>query len=344
VTDPAGASNPNKAPEPRYQPSGNRVEYNEAKHKRKIKDLDCDELEELLKDYLYKKGHGGGSNRGLMDRRQGMLEDAAGIGYKTGAPHQPHVDQYYAQQQRAQDVIDKMDEDGCNPPPNMREDAKKEAPTYEEFQEWQAANNSSRTWGEWAYDNRWEIAGGAAVAGAAAATWYFGGAGGAAVASMLGIGGGAAMATQCLAPETRVSTPSGEVPIASLRVGDAVVSSSGAVVRVVAIGRRVVSSQDELLALSLSSGRRLHITPDHPLADGRRAGDLSPGDTVGGLSVVEMTPVRCGHGELYDILPGGDASYLAEGAPVTSSAARPARRAIATRRLHAMGRALACHP
>jgi hypothetical protein len=332
VTTKAGPDNPTKVPEPRKKADGELNEYNSKKHKEKLKDLNCTELQSLLKNYLYQKGKGNGANRGLMDRRAGLLKPDLGYG------HAEHLDQYYAQQQRAQDVIDKMDKDNCPPPePSERRDAAKDPPTYKE---WADANKSSfQSMREWAYDNRWAIAGGAVVVGAGALTWWAGGAGGLAAAGALGLGGAAA--AYCVAPETRILTPRGEIAIAELQVGDSVFTlHEGAMlaVPIASQSRRPRRSGEMLVRLSFDDGRALTLTREHPLHDGRRADALVTGTLLGGRRVVRVAFIDDG-AWLYDIVPASaSAAYIAEGVALRSSAGRPSTRA------RDWGVAIACHP
>src|SRR5512140_2186077 len=79
-------------------------------------------------------------------------------------------------------------------------------------------------------------------------------------AALLARGGGG-----CLAAGTLIATPRGEVPIESLRVGDAVWS--------VVDGRRVAARVAEVFAvepqefieLTMADGRVLRATPEHPV-------------------------------------------------------------------------------
>ncbi len=338
---PAGAQNPNQVPQPRFQPNGNRMEYNAQAHREQIKDLDCTELQNLLRHYLYNRGHGNG-NRGLMDRRMGMLQDSKGLGYGSGAPHQAHVDQYYAQQARAQDVIDKMDKDNCPPPsPQERKDAAKEPPSYQEYKDYQDANKSAFTRAtEWAYDNRYAIGAGALVIGAGALTIWGGGWGAAAAGGLLA--GGAA--AYCVPGHTRILTPRGERPIASLALGDLLLVPDGdalVAVPILRIGRRPADAGVALVSLWLSDGRRLCLTPGHRVADGRRAGDLRPGDALGAARLTRVDAVSCRERWLYDVLPAhASGVYLAEGVALESALERPLRRAMA----RDAGVGFACHP
>jgi hypothetical protein len=326
----AGPNNPTKVPEPRLKPDGDRVEYNAKKHKEKLKDLNCTELQSLLKNYLYQKGHNNNANRGLMDRRAGLLKPDLGYG------HQAHLDQYYAQQQRAQDVIDKMDKDGCPPPdPVERRDAAKDPPTY---QEWADANKSPfQSLKDWASNNPGLVLGAAAI-GAGVATWYFGGVGALAV---LGGGGTAVLATQCVAPETRILTPRGEIAIAELQMGDSVFTlHEGAMVAVsiASCSRRPRRPGELLVRLSFGDGRALTLTRDHPLHDGRRVDALATGTVLGGRRVVRVDWIDDG-AWLYDIVPASaSAAYIAEGVALRSSVGRSATRA------RDWGMAIACHP
>ncbi len=94
----------------------------------------------------------------------------------------------------------------------------------------------------------------------------------------------------CLARGTPIATPSGPVAVEDLRAGMAVWTADATGARVagtvVAIGSMTAPADHEVVHLVLSDGRELRASPTHPLADGRRFGDLAAGDTVDGASVV----------------------------------------------------------
>lgn len=122
----------------------------------------------------------------------------------------------------------------------------------------------------------------------------------------------------CLALGTRIATPSGEVAVQDLRVGDVVwtVDLSGGRVAapLVAVGSTPVPVTHQVVRLSLDDGRLLYASPGHPTADGRRVGDLALGDTLDGARVANVERVAYAGGATYDVRPAGaTGAYRANG-------------------------------
>lgn len=127
----------------------------------------------------------------------------------------------------------------------------------------------------------------------------------------------------CAAPNTPVATPSGERPIASLRVGDLVYSVEGDAIVVVPLVR-VGSTQvfaHQALKLELSGGAILELSPGHPSADGRSVGELGTGELLDPEhAIVQRTLVEYEHERTYDILPASSSgTYFAAGVLIGSS-------------------------
>ncbi len=131
----------------------------------------------------------------------------------------------------------------------------------------------------------------------------------------------------CTAPTTPIATPSGARPIADLRVGDLVYSldrGALAVVPIKLVHRTPVSPAHEVVELRLAHGVVLHVTPNHPTADGRTFGDLTPGDRLDGVPVVGARVVSYGGSFTHDILPDSDSgTYVAGGVLIGSALAAP---------------------
>ncbi len=122
----------------------------------------------------------------------------------------------------------------------------------------------------------------------------------------------------CLARGTRIATPSGEVSVEDLRVGDVVWTLDAAGARValplVEIGSTPVPASHRVVELRLSDGRAVDVSPGHPTADGRRVGDLRPGDGYDGAVVVSSELVSYAGGATFDVLPeGATGMYWANG-------------------------------
>lgn len=137
---------------------------------------------------------------------------------------------------------------------------------------------------------------------------------------------GQGMCPICAAPDTPIATPSGEQPIATLRVGDPVytVEDGAVVVRpVVRIGSTPVRAH-QVLRVVLDSGATLEMSPGHPTADGRVFQQLAAGDWLDATHrVVSSTLVPFDAARTYDIVPASrSGSYFAAGALVGSTLAR----------------------
>lgn len=127
----------------------------------------------------------------------------------------------------------------------------------------------------------------------------------------------------CAAPDTPIATPSGERPIAALRVGDLVYSvDHGAIVPVpiVRAGHTRVRHHWVVRA-ELDNGAVLEISPGHPTADGRFFGDLATGSSLDSEhKVVAAHLVPYAHEATYDILPlSSTGTYFAAGALIGST-------------------------
>lgn len=122
----------------------------------------------------------------------------------------------------------------------------------------------------------------------------------------------------CLAGDTRIDTPQGWVPVKDLGEGMEVwttdASGGRRVAVVVEIVSRAVPPDHPMMHLVLDDGRELFASAGHPLPDGRRLGDLSPGDVVDGARVINAESVPYVEAATYDILPsGGTGLYWANG-------------------------------
>jgi hypothetical protein len=131
----------------------------------------------------------------------------------------------------------------------------------------------------------------------------------------------------CASPTTPIATPTGEHPIAELRVGDLVYSvDNGAIVAVPIT--RVASTPvvgHRVLRLTLDDGGVLEISPGHPLGNGQPLSSLAPGselDAQHRVVAIELVPYR--YDRTYDILPSSSSgTYFAAGALLGSTLRRP---------------------
>lgn len=122
----------------------------------------------------------------------------------------------------------------------------------------------------------------------------------------------------CLARGTQIATPSGNVAVEDLKIGDIVWTLDPAGARIalplVEIGSTPVPSTHRVVQLRLSDGRAVDVSPGHPTTDSRKVGDLAAGEQYDGAVVVsaELTPYA--GGATFDVLPAGaTGAYWANG-------------------------------
>lgn len=117
----------------------------------------------------------------------------------------------------------------------------------------------------------------------------------------------------CLAAGTLIDTPSGMVPIESLRPGMLVWTVDAVGRRVVepvlAVGKTAAPANHQMVHLTLADGREIRLSPGHPTADGRTAGELAVGDRLAGSVVAAAERVRYAGAATYDILPAGETGF-----------------------------------
>jgi hypothetical protein len=129
----------------------------------------------------------------------------------------------------------------------------------------------------------------------------------------------------CASPETRISTPAGEIPIKDLRQGDLVYSKTASgtvVVPLLAVTRRAVHDH-AVVHMVFTDGAELFVSGPHPTADGRRLSDLRPGDLLDGRQVLTANYEPYPYDSTYDILPASKTgAYVANGVWLGSTLAR----------------------
>ena len=122
----------------------------------------------------------------------------------------------------------------------------------------------------------------------------------------------------CLARGALIDTPAGPLRVERLREGDAVwtVDAGGWRVPgvVTALGGMIAPAGHQVVHLVLADGREVWVSPGHPTADGRRVGDLRPGDELDGARVVSAELEAYRGGTTFDLLPSGaTGAYWANG-------------------------------
>ncbi len=129
---------------------------------------------------------------------------------------------------------------------------------------------------------------------------------------------GPPMCPICLAAATMIATPHGQVRVTDVRPGMVVWTATAAGVRVavpvVEIGSMAVPAGHLMVHLKLADGRELLVSPGHPTADGRKAGELQAGEELDGSTITLWEQVPYTADRTYDILPaGGTGEYWANG-------------------------------
>ncbi len=128
----------------------------------------------------------------------------------------------------------------------------------------------------------------------------------------------------CLAAGDRIATPNGEVPVAELRPGMLVWTIDAG--RRVAAPISVVSHTPapfghRVIRVVLADGRAVVASPGHPTGDGRRIGELDPGDLLDGSRVMTMDLIPYA-GDTWDLLPlSSTGQYWADGVLLGSTLA-----------------------
>ena len=128
----------------------------------------------------------------------------------------------------------------------------------------------------------------------------------------------------CLARGTLIDTPDGPVKVEALRIGDPTwtIDRAGRLIagHVTAVGSTVAPAGHRVVRLVLADGRTAAASSGHPLADGRRLGDLRVGEAVDGSVVVSSDLVVYTGERTYDIaVSGPTGTYLVDGIPLGST-------------------------
>jgi hypothetical protein len=128
----------------------------------------------------------------------------------------------------------------------------------------------------------------------------------------------ALMCPICLHGDTLIDTPGGQVPVRDLSPGMPVWTAgtdgarqAGVVIRT---GSVPTPFGHRFVRLALADGRSVLVSAGHPTGDGRKVGELAPGDQLDGSSVVAAKPLDTDVAATYDLLPSGPTgAYWANG-------------------------------
>jgi hypothetical protein len=120
----------------------------------------------------------------------------------------------------------------------------------------------------------------------------------------------------CLAAGDRIDTPTGQIRVAELQ--------PGMLVWTLDAGRRVAAPiamvshtpapfGHRVVRLVLADGRSVVASPGHPTIEGRRVGELNPGDLLDGSRILTMD-LQPYFGDTWDLLPlSSSGAYWADG-------------------------------
>ena len=121
------------------------------------------------------------------------------------------------------------------------------------------------------------------------------------------------MHANCLAFDTMIETPAGEVPVTGIKEGDLVmtVDEKGNRVAkpVIALGTAIAPPDHVMVRLVMADGRQLRVSPAHATADGRMVQDLSPGTPYSGSTIASAEREKYGNAKTYDLRPEGPTGH-----------------------------------
>jgi len=122
----------------------------------------------------------------------------------------------------------------------------------------------------------------------------------------------------CLASNTLIATPSGDMKVTDLKIGMTVWSPNAQGKKemrtIIDVTRTPVPLSHKVIHLVLSDTRQVWVSPDHPLMDGQLVATLRAGDLYDGAKVISTELVPYWDTATYDLLPDGDTgAYWADG-------------------------------
>lgn len=124
---------------------------------------------------------------------------------------------------------------------------------------------------------------------------------------------------KCNSPETKISTPKGEIAIQDLKKGDTVYTANLVPVRLLDVSK-VQAGKHRVCHVVFENGTIIDISPNHPLANGKLFNNLQAGDKVDGVKVISNTIILYSFEYTYDILPDSEAgTYFVGGIEIGST-------------------------
>jgi hypothetical protein len=121
----------------------------------------------------------------------------------------------------------------------------------------------------------------------------------------------------CLVRGTLIDTPEGQVPVEELTIGSIVwtfdVSGNRFASPVIETASTPVPIDFKVVRLTLSDGRIVTASPNHPSAAGKSIKDYRPCDMLDGASISNVEYVEYTGGKTFDILPAGTTGFYRAG-------------------------------
>lgn len=128
----------------------------------------------------------------------------------------------------------------------------------------------------------------------------------------LGVWGGSCSGS-CLAPSTKIATPTGQQLVTRLKVGDKVWTIDKAGKKnslpIKKTSKTRVSKTHMIIYLMFADGRKLFVSPDHPIASTRKVRQLFIGEYYDKTYVSSLKLISYKNTYTYDILPEGATGY-----------------------------------
>lgn len=122
----------------------------------------------------------------------------------------------------------------------------------------------------------------------------------------------------CLASNTQISTPVGDINVRDLKIGMKVYSTNSFGQRIIAdiikTSNTTTPITHKVVYLILADGRELWVSPNHPAANGLEVGQLQIGQSYNGSVILSAELVPYWDNKTYDLLPNSETGfYFANG-------------------------------
>ncbi|MDP3646282.1 MAG: PKD domain-containing protein [bacterium] len=117
----------------------------------------------------------------------------------------------------------------------------------------------------------------------------------------------------CLASNTKISTPTGELNVKDIKAGTIVWSQNARgekiATPVIAVSHTPVPSNHQVIHVVFSDGREVWVSPGHPAADGLPVSQLRVGDSYDDSRIQSLDSVTYWDTATYDILPNSTTGF-----------------------------------